>query len=475
MTNPIDISTPSKPSVDSDETFNAVAEKGVSTLSEPAIQPFRSKKSARDEGDCMAHFSQTKAIGSGNFATVHRSIHTPTKSPVALKTLVKSTSPKFVARERWCLENLTHPNIVKTVDAVARELGSSFKTADGSIVLVQECANRGDLFDFVSTNAEMSVNVQAKALVKQMLHALSYLHSNDVVHLDVKLENMLLHKACTSSKLQVKLADFGLCQVSTKFGDDVNAVVERNGTTEYMAPEMHASRKAFGGKQADMWAAGVCFFMMLTGFPPMTVAKPSCPWFSLIKRGRHTLFWERVDRVLKQNGREVPCSLAKGLVNKLLNVDPSSRFTADNALAHPFCCESAGLATSIDSLEHVCAKISNKTAMRKWFTIFRKDQQRLGSLCQSLCQLASKREAAAAFCHWKRSTKMAANSMRNTMRIRIFSGSLSSLLAKSNLRHAILNWKGSIHGGGGPLGKDFTPIVQCICLCCALLGWVQIE
>lgn len=427
-----------------------------------------------------------KKIGAGNFSTVYRSVHTATGTPVVLKTLKKSNSPLkggFVAREQWCLENLEHPNIIRTPPLLARQMGlevGSFKMEDGSVVMIQEEANGGDLFDHVEQCGYVE-EAQAKGLFAQLLSAMEYLHDAGVAHLDIKIENVLLHRSDPSSDFELKLADFGLCRLANEFGDNIDAVVDRNGTMEFMSPEMHLSRRSFGGKQADMWAVGICLFILLTGFPPMTVAKTSCPWFSLINRKRYTLFWKKVDQVLKDNGRPIPSQKAKDLINKLLDVDPSSRMSAKGALEHPFSLVPTNVATTlilVETIERVCTK----AATQRWFDNYRQEKQQEMAAYAAGCTAAShvvlKREKAAACCRWKHFTKRSGSKIKKTalneIRVRVFSGSLSTIIFKSNLRHAMSSWKNA----GEPRGIEqehfvynILSTVQRLCICCALLRW----
>jgi serine/threonine protein kinase len=167
-------------------------------------QPLRKRK--RAWRDYVSHFSPPKKIGSGGFSTVHRSFHASTGTPVVLKILTKSNNPRkggFVAREQWCLENLDHPNIIRTPAFLAQETGLQagiYETEEGSVVMIQEDANGGDPLDHVQQPGCLG-EAQARDLATQLLSAMSYLHKNGVAHLDIKLENMVLHKVHHSSDL----------------------------------------------------------------------------------------------------------------------------------------------------------------------------------------------------------------------------------------------------------------------------------
>ena len=99
---------------------------------------------------------------------------------------------------------------------------------------------------------------EAKPIIKQILEGLDYLHSNDIAHRDIKLENILLN-----SQKAIKIIDFGFSLITPKNRPlDIFC-----GTPSYMAPELIA-RKNYFGHLVDIWALGVMLFVFLSGrFP----------------------------------------------------------------------------------------------------------------------------------------------------------------------------------------------------------------
>ena len=99
---------------------------------------------------------------------------------------------------------------------------------------------------------------EAKSIIKQILEGLDYLHSNDIAHRDIKLENILLN-----SQKAIKIIDFGFSLITPKNRPlDIFC-----GTPSYMAPELIA-RKNYFGHLVDIWALGVLLFVFLSGrFP----------------------------------------------------------------------------------------------------------------------------------------------------------------------------------------------------------------
>ena len=92
-----------------------------------------------------------------------------------------------------------------------------------------------------------------------MLQGLRYLHRNNIIHGDIKPDNMML----SDEEGVVKLTDFG-SSANFERGD---TMVKTNGTPAFMCPEM-CEAKPYRGRVADCWALGVCLWFMLFGKPP---------------------------------------------------------------------------------------------------------------------------------------------------------------------------------------------------------------
>ena len=211
--------------------------------------------------NCGEEFHQQSLLGHGNFAAVHSAVHKGTGEVCVLKTL--NRQPKhtqklqqqfdgYLERERWCLENISHPNVLSQAShAVRRSLGlgnsCTFTNARGSVTLVQEYANKGDLFYHIERNRFLP-EIDAMSIFDQLLCAVACLHTNGVVHLDLKCENVFLQQASPAGKLEVKLGDFGLVKVKA-LGDSIEDVTDHSGTENSMSPESLRRRLGFDGKR----------------------------------------------------------------------------------------------------------------------------------------------------------------------------------------------------------------------------------
>lgn len=141
------------------------------------------------------------------------------------------------------------------------------------------------------------------------------MHAQGVVHRDIKPENIMMTK-----QGELKLIDFGLSQRQTKKQKDVSTVA---GTPYYMAPEVLEGRI---DSKSDVWSLGVIFYVFMCGYLPFQ------------GETRNEVFYKICHGKYHFNHSEFTyCSEeSKDLITKLLEVDPEKRYSAAQALQHPF-------------------------------------------------------------------------------------------------------------------------------------------
>ncbi|EAY19611.1 protein kinase, putative [Trichomonas vaginalis G3] len=119
-------------------------------------------------------------------------------------------------------------------------------------MVIQEYCSGGEMFTKVRTGP----NIRESEIIRyslQIISAINYLHTRNIMHRDIKLENIVL-----DNNGDAKIIDFGLSEVV----NDVN-LKTHCGTLIYMAPEM-LSQRQFDGKAVDIWAIGICIYAMVT-------------------------------------------------------------------------------------------------------------------------------------------------------------------------------------------------------------------
>ncbi|ESO11649.1 hypothetical protein HELRODRAFT_71411 [Helobdella robusta] len=205
----------------------------------------------RDEPH-IGKYRLMKTIGKGNFAKVKLAKHIPTDREVAIKiidkTQLNSTSLQKLFREVRIMKVLDHPNIVKLYEVIETE-----KT----LFLVMEYASGGEVFDYLVAHGRMKEK-EARAKFRQIVSAVEYCHQKNIVHRDLKAENLLL-----DADLNIKIADFGFSNEFTT-GNKLDTFC---GSPPYAAPELFQGKK-YDGPEVDVWSLGVILYTLVSGSLP---------------------------------------------------------------------------------------------------------------------------------------------------------------------------------------------------------------
>ncbi|XP_053728637.1 MAP/microtubule affinity-regulating kinase 4 isoform X4 [Synchiropus splendidus] len=205
-----------------------------------------------DEQPHIGNYRLLKTIGKGNFAKVKLARHILTGREVAIKIIDKTqlnpTSLQKLFREVRIMKTLNHPNIVQLFEVIETE-----KT----LYLIMEYASGGEVFDYLVAHGRMKEK-EARAKFRQIVSAVHYCHQKNIVHRDLKAENLLL-----DANSNIKIADFGFSNEFTA-GSKLDTFC---GSPPYAAPELFQGKK-YDGPEVDIWSLGVILYTLVSGSLP---------------------------------------------------------------------------------------------------------------------------------------------------------------------------------------------------------------
>ncbi|KAF9916643.1 NUAK SNF1-like kinase 1 [Linnemannia zychae] len=204
-------------------------------------------------------------IGQGSFSEVKLAIDTRTGDHVAIKVMSRAmvqSSDRLgisVRRESDLLKSIQHPNIVNFREVVETSL---------QMCIVLDYASGGELFEYVADKRAIATEEDIQCIFAQIVDAVDYLHQLNIVHRDLKLENVLLEpRPGNPLRPRVKLTDFGLAKV---IDADSPLLTTRCGSEDYAAPEIILGQP-YDGREADIWSLGVVLYALLVGFLPFNM------------------------------------------------------------------------------------------------------------------------------------------------------------------------------------------------------------
>jgi len=269
-------------------------------------------------------------LGKGAFSIVRRCIQKSSGQEFAAKIIntkkLSTRDHQKLEREARICRQLKHPNIVRLHDSISEE---------GFHYLVFDLVTGGELFEDIVAR-EFYSEADASHCIQQILEAVRHCHESNIVHRDLKPENLLL--ASKTKGAAVKLADFGL---AIEVNGEQTQWYGFAGTPGYLSPEV--LKKEPYGKPVDIWACGVILYILLVGYPPFW-DEDQHRLYNQIKAGAYDYPSPEWDTVTTE---------AKRLIDSMLNVNPSRRISAVDALKHPWICQRERVAGTIHRQETV--------------------------------------------------------------------------------------------------------------------------
>ncbi len=212
----------------------------------------------------VGRYRLLEKLGEGGMGAVYRGVHETLRKPVAVKILPRAarSNKELVTRferEAVAAANLKHPGIAEVTD--------SGQAPDGLLFMVMEYVEGRTLGTLLAQTGRLAP-ARALHLLRQIGAAVTFAHGREVVHRDLKPDNIVVFDRGEERDL-VKVIDFGIARMRSSFGGGASGLTRAGtvvGTVEYMAPEQAMGQAV--DARADEYALGVIAFEMLTGGPP---------------------------------------------------------------------------------------------------------------------------------------------------------------------------------------------------------------
>ncbi|KAI7869135.1 kinase-like domain-containing protein [Spinellus fusiger] len=344
------------------------------------------------DGRKINNYLLKKEIGRGAFGTVHLAMAIDTEKVYAVKEFSKSRlrrkersdmlrrgGPRgrgriglgvsrgnerqtpgpldLVRGEIAILKKLHHPHVVKLFEVLD-------DPNNDSIYMVFEMAHKGVLMKVqVDQVAPPYSEEEARRYFREMILGIEYLHNNDIVHRDIKPDNLLL-----SSGGMLKIADFGVSEMFIK-GNDM--LKKSAGSPAFMAPELCAAHHGeVSGKAADVWSMGITLYCLVYGQTPFTTSH----LVDLLEQ-------------IQNDSIEYPSPISEDLLDlfqRLLEKDPAQRITMQEMRDHPWVvanepmiseeenCQAVVTEITEDELNNAIKSIANIFTVMKAVTKFKR-------------------------------------------------------------------------------------------------------
>ncbi|KAL9253130.1 Serine/threonine-protein kinase SAPK1-like protein [Drosera capensis] len=267
----------------------------------------------------MERYEIIKELGAGNFGVAKLAREKSSGELYAIKYIERGIRiDEHVQREIINQRSLKHPNIIAFKEV--------FLTPT-HLAIVMEYAAGGELFERICIAGRFSED-EARYFFQQLISGVSYCHSMEICHRDLKLENTLLDG---SSEPHLKICDFGYSKAKI-FSFLFSLVLHSQpkstvGTPAYIAPEV-LSRKEYDGKIADVWSCGVTLYVMLIGAYPFE--DPDDP----------RNFKKTIGRILSAS-YSIPDYIrvshdCRRLLSQIFVANPEKRITIEEIKLHPW-------------------------------------------------------------------------------------------------------------------------------------------
>ncbi|KAI1281283.1 kinase-like domain-containing protein [Xylaria sp. FL0933] len=294
----------------------------MSTMSEKEVMAKLIEAVSKDDPNMS--YSKQKKIGQGASGSVYvakvkegaispvaREVlrNSGPRAQVAIKQMDLAHQPRkeLIVNEIMVMKDSKHRNIVNFLDAFLRNSNSE-------LWVVMEYMEGGALTDVIDNNPVITEE-QISTICLETCRGLQHLHSQNIIHRDIKSDNVLL-----DARGNVKITDFGFCAKLTETKSKRATMV---GTPYWMAPEV-VKQKEYGPK-VDIWSLGIMAIEMIESEPPYLNEEPLKALYLIATNGTPRL--KKPEKLSKE---------LKAFLSVCLCVDVKSRASADELLQHDF-------------------------------------------------------------------------------------------------------------------------------------------
>ena len=286
-------------------------------------------------GSVYDYYDIYEELGSGAFGVVHRAVEKSSGRSFAAKFIATPSVSEKASVRRECdmMNHLIHQRLLNLHDV--------FDEGD-EMCLITEFLSGGELFEKIASPSYRMTEYEAKRYIRQVCEGLQHMHENNIVHLDIKPENIMFE---SKSSNNVKIVDFSL---ATRLDPD-EVVKISAANCEFAAPEI--VEKEAVGFATDMWAVGVLTYVILSGISPFGGVDELETAVNIVDC--NVSFSSEFD-VITSNGKD--------FIKKLLLRNKGARMNVFEALEHPWLNmeDMTGAALSSHKYDYISQKIRAK-------------------------------------------------------------------------------------------------------------------
>ncbi|KAK9542804.1 hypothetical protein VZT92_000635 [Zoarces viviparus] len=273
-----------------------------------------------NDADLREIYEFGRKLGQGSFGVVYEATHIETQTKWAIKEVSRpaagSSKAKMLGHEINILKQMNHAHII--------HLQEVYHTAKMTYLVVDLCVG-GDLKQLLQRKKFLTED-ETRLVICSLADAVVYLHKRDIVHRDLKLENILVKNELDEDddgRINIKVTDFGLSVKTSGVGIE-NIMTEACGTLIYMAPEVMSGRCYT--HWCDVWSIGVVMYILLCGQPPFVTKTKE----DLLKKimSKEVTFTQPIWATVSD--------AAKNILTCLLKADPAYRMSANQLFKNPW-------------------------------------------------------------------------------------------------------------------------------------------